>query len=234
MLVKEEVPVSERGWVRSGGVVGIISMATLLAGVVSGPNKLISTDSSVAKIVSDVGSDTAREAVSGGLAIVGAALFVWFAATLASRLSVANDTGPLGSTVLAASIIVFVFGSLDNIVLNVLGFLSRQGSLTSEPELTRLLYHFYNGLFMPGLAAFGFSLYFVAVGLGALMGRIRPRWLTWPSLLLAPLALVNGFVGITMTNGGANPVAPIAILGFVVVTMSISIVMLRDKPRSAE
>lgn len=234
MLVKEEAPDSERRWVRSGGVLGIMSMATLLAGVVSGPTKLISTDSSVARIAADVGSDTAREAVSGGLAIVGAALFVWFAATLARRLSVSNDTGPLGSAVLAASIIVFVFGSLDNIVLNLLGFLSRQGSLNSEPELTRLLYHLYNGLFMPGLAAFGFSLYFAAVGLGSLVGRIRPRWLTWPSLVLAPIALANGFIGITMTNGGANPVAPLAILGFVIVTTAISVVMLRDKPRSVE
>ncbi len=214
---------------RSVAVIGLGSMVLIVAGVASGPAKIISTNSSVAKIAASVGTHTQLQAVSNTVTILGAFLFLAFAANISHRLRGTTSTAPLGMCLTAIAAIIAVFTTLDVVVLTALSFLSKQGGLTAEPQLTRLLYHLYNGIFMPGLAHLGFAAYFAIIGLGARRGVLQPRWVAWPSLVLAPLALLNGVIGLTASNGGAFPIAPLAVLGFVVITVTLSISLLRDR-----
>ena len=106
-------------------------------------------------------------------------------------------------------------------------FVSRQQDLAAEPALTRLLYHLYNGILMPGVAHLGLASLFATIAAAAHQRALTPRWLRWPCTVLAPVALLNGIVGLTVSNGGAFPLAPLAVLGLVVVVIANSVSMVR-------
>lgn len=218
-------------WVRVGGVVGIVAMVLLLGSTFSGSGTLINTDSSATQIVKSLGSNPS--AVSNSLAAVSLALFVWFAASLAHTIHRRDAATPLAFVVLGGAIMVAVFGMLDNVMQSVLVFVSKQNTLATEPALTRVLYHFYNGLLMPGLVALGIAVYLAGVGLAALRNQVGRRWLGWLSIAFVPLSLISSLVGLTASDGGLSPVAPLGILGFGLVTLITGISMLRDRPRAA-
>lgn len=218
-------------WIYAEGIIGITSMVLLVGGAVTGPSKLISTNSTVTQIVKSISAHPTQEVFSDTLAMIACALFLGYAASLAHRLNRAEPEVPLGFWLLAAGTTIAIFGALDNLVLTLMNFLSRQGNLTTEPALTRMLYHLYNGLFMPGLTHLGFAAYFAVIAVAAQRNHIRPRWLTWPCAVLALIATLNGIVSLATTNGGAFPLAPLAVLGFVVVTITNSIATLRQTRR---
>jgi hypothetical protein len=216
-------------WVRVGGAIGVVSMVLLLVSIFAGSGTLINTDSSATQIVKSLGSDPS--AVSNALAALALSFFVWFAASLAHTLHRRDPATPLGFVVLAGAVLVAGFGALDNVMQSVLIFVSKQNNLAAEPALTRVLYHFYNGLLMPGLVAIAIAVYLAGVGLAALMGQVGRRWLGWVSVVFVPLALISGLVGLMSSNGGLSPVAPFGILGFVFVTLITSISLVRERPR---
>ena len=220
------------GWNRFAAATGLLSMALVIAGVVSGPAKIISTNSSVEQIAANIGTKTQLQIASNTLMIVGITLFLAFAAVAADRIRACDGAAPLGSWLTAVSATIVVFTTLDVIALTSMDFLVKQGGLTTEPQLTRFLYHLYNGVFMPGIAHLGFAAFFSIIAAAARRGALQPRWIAWPCFVLAPLAVVNAIVGLSSSNGGAFALAPLAVLGFIVVNITLSISMLRDLRRS--
>jgi hypothetical protein len=216
-------------WIRAGGAVGIVSMVLLLGSTLAGGGTLINTNSSATQIVKSLGSNPS--AFSNALAALSLTLFVWFAASLAHTLHRRGPDMPLAFVVLGGAILAAAFGALDNVMQSVLIFVSKENDLAAEPALTRVLYHFYNGLLMPGLVALAVALYLSGIGVAALRNQIGRRWLGWLSLVFVPLSLISGLVGLTGSDGGLSPVAPLGILGFGLITLITGVSMVRDRPR---
>jgi len=209
-------------------------MIAIIAGVIIAPDKPLSTNSSVARIAALVGSHPQQEALGGTLSVLGAVLFLGYAAPIAHRLRLSNRSAPLAFWLLGAAGAFAIFATLDVVVINALDFASRQGSLTGEPELTRMMYHLYNGLLMPGAAHVALAAYFAIFAIAARTRILTPQWLAWPCAVLAPIAAVNGIVGLASPTGGTFPLAPLAVLGFVVVNVISSVSVLRERPASLD
>ena len=220
------------GWNRLAAGTGLVSMVLLVVGIASGPAKIISTNSSVDQIAANIGKQTHLQLASNTLMIVGVTFFLAFAAVLADRIRTSDGAGPLAAWLTATSAVIVVFTTLDVIVLTAMDFLVHQGGLTAEPQLTRFLYHLYNGILMPGVAHLGFAAFFAIVAAAARRGALRPRWISWPCFVLAPLAVVNSVIALSTSNGGAFVLAPLAVFGFIVVNVALSISMLRDRGAS--
>jgi hypothetical protein len=205
-------------------------MVLLMAGLALGPNKPVSTNAALSAIVANVSGDPQLQALSGALNILGAILFLGYAtiSAAARRTHSFQHQDPWATWMAGAAATFVVFAVLDVVVDTALSFIAQQGSLSAEPELTRLMYHLYDGILMPGVAHLALAGYLALVAIGAFTGRLRPQWIAWPSALLAVMALINGFVGLTVSTGGAFPLAPITVFGFIVVTIAGSISMLRE------
>lgn len=83
---------------------------------------------------------------------------------------------------------------------------------------------------MPGVAQLGFAAFFAIIAVGGKRRVLRPLWVTWPCFALCALALVNGIAGLSSSNGGAFPLAPLGVLGFVLLNVTLSLSLLRGQP----
>ena len=224
---------SSTNWTRVAGGAGIISMVLVLADLALGTDKPISINSPVSTIASHMTNHSTQNVAAGAFSVVGVTLFLVYAAVVAHRLRAERDTAPLGLWLLATSTMFVVFAALDVVIATAVSFVGRQANLTAEPALTRLMFHLYNGLLMPGVAHIALSGYFAVFAVGAFKGVIRPRWLGWLCTVMAPIALLNGIVGLSTANGGNFPLAPVAIVTLLIVTVVNGFSMVRENSQVA-
>lgn len=216
-------------WNKVAGVVGLLSMAFLIAGLITEPNKPISSSSAISAIVANVSSHPHMQVIATSLNIFAVILFLGYAAISARRTRSAQHDAPWAPWMMAAATAFAVFAVMDAVLTTAMAFAAQQGSLSAEPELTRVLYDLYDGILMPGAAHLALAGYLALVAVQAFAGRIGPRWAGWAAAVFAALALVNGFVGLTVSSGGSFPLAPVAVAGFILVTIVGSISMLRER-----
>jgi hypothetical protein len=221
-------------WNRIGGAAGLLSMALLIAGLATGPNKPISANAAIAAIVANVSSDSQMIAVSDALNLLALIPFLGYAVICAygRRAGSARQETPWAPLLAAAATVFAIFAGLDALLETALTFAARQGSLAAEPELTRVFYYLYDGILMPGVAHLALAGYLGLIAVGARVGRVGPRWVAWLAAVFAVMALVNGIVGLTVANGGSSPLAPIAVAGFVLVTIISCVSLLREGRRA--
>ena len=154
-----------RGWVRPGGVTGILAVFFLVsAGFVT--SSTLSSDSSAAQIVDFLTQHRDGVLTQTVLTVVGSASSVWYGATLARVLHARDPHSPLGFIVLGAGAAMAAIASFDGVTLTALEYLAEQGGLT-DPALTRVYFDLQNGLIMPGLFGCVAAVFLASVGAAA-------------------------------------------------------------------
>lgn len=221
-----------RRYVQFGGAVGIAAVVVLLGAVFAASDSL-SSSSSATQISAYLTSHRSGVLIQTALTVLGAALTVWFAATLGRTLHARDQHTPLGMIVLAAGAGAAAIASLDGITLTALEFVSRQGGLT-DPSLTRALFDLQNGLIMPGAFGCIAAVLLAAIGVAAVRGVFAAVWLGWLSFVLAALALAGSMIGLTSVTGGTSALGYSPAIGLSIVMLLSSVFMLRDSGGAAE
>lgn len=218
----------ESRWVRTGGVLGILSVALLMAGsLVFGVPNLTSSSSSTA-ISSYLSSHGSSVLMLTLVTVLGTSIGLWFLATLARMIHEHDRKSPLGMIVLASGVVATSMSTFDGVTLSGLVYLHRQGG-PSDPALVRIFFDLQNGLIMPGLFGFFMAGFLAAVGLAMVRGHLARPWLGWLAFVLAALASVGAAVGLLSVSGGTSLIGYSPVIGYGIFAIITSVFLLRDR-----
>ena len=145
-------------------------------------NDTPSTDDSAAKVADYWRDNDTKEAIASILGALGAAVFVWFGASL--REAIARREGGTGrlATLTFAGTVIFAVGLTTNCSIE---FATAIAADDVPDEVTQTLSTLYDGFFLPMTT--GIALMFAASGLAALRTGFLPRWLGIVQLIAAAL-----------------------------------------------
>ena len=177
---------------------------------------------------------THRVALQTGMifGLVAAALLVWFAGYLYSRMRRVEPGGTtVGPMVLGGGVAAAVAAAVAAMPIALLAFMVGQPAGIPDPTVVRLLADVNTVLY--GASAVLTGVFLVAVGLAVLRAELAaPRWLGWVSLVVAACNAVTVWVVLTFTtyHGRSwNVVAFGAYIGLVFVMLALSVSMLRRR-----
>ena len=162
--------------------------------------------------------------------LVAAALLVWFAGFLYSRMHRVEPGGTtVGPMVLGGGVAAAVLAAVAAMPIALLAFMVGQPPGIPDPTVVRLLADCNTVLY--GASAVLTGVFLVAIGLAILRAELgAPRWLGRVSLVVAACNAVTVWVVLTFTtyHGRSwNVVAFGAYIGLVFVMLALSISMLR-------
>jgi len=164
--------------------------------------------------------------------LVAAALLVWFAGFLFSRMHRREPGGTtVGPMVLGGGVAAAVAAAVAAVPIALLAFMVGQQPGIPDPTVVRLLADLNTVLYAASAILTG--VFLVAVGLAVLRSELAaPRWLGRTSLVVAACNAVTVWVVLTFTtyHGKSwNVVAFGAYIGFVFIMLTLSISMLRQR-----
>jgi hypothetical protein len=225
----------ERNWERIGASAGIAFVVLTVLGAFLYPQQP-RVDSSAATTLHWVHSH--RTAIETGM-VLGAfagGLFLWFVAFLRTALSRAErGSDRLASIVFGSGVAGAAMGLLGLLPNVVLAFMDAQRGGLQDPTIVRMLGDLNSILFGIGVPVL--MVFLTALGIGMLGGLIGSRWLGWLSLVAAACNAISVVTSLTFsTYHGAIWTIPAwaAFLGFVVVVLVLSVMMLRRAGQSTE
>jgi hypothetical protein len=161
--------------------------------------------------------------VAGESAItLASAVFLWFLGGLYVLIRQRDEHGLLAPVVLASGVATVALGMVGDVAGTVAGLLAGEHSL-GDPTFTRAMYELSTGVH---LAFFPLAVLTATVGVAIFQGALGGRWLGYLSALTSVLCLMTAALGGVSTS---NNIPPIGLLGLFVLSIALSVNMLRGR-----
>ena len=161
------------------------------------------------------------------LGVFASFLFVWFVAYLQRRL-VAEREAFLGSVAYGSGIAYAAFVALGSLPAATLVFMDGQPGGITDGNVVRLLLDLYQILYAPATGLIG--VFFVAVGIASLANQLFSRWLTWLTVVMGGLCLIETvpiMINSSYHPGGWAVIGWATAVGSLLVVLAMSVEILR-------
>lgn len=177
-----------------------------------------------------------RVALQAGMvvALFGAAFFLWFAGYLRTYLGqLGGDGETLAPVVFGGGIAVALISAVSAMPTALLAFMESQPAGIPDATVVRMLGDLNTVFFAASSAMTG--VFVLALGLVIVRKQFVARWIGWLSLIVAAFNAVAVWVGATFSTyhgKGWNVIGWGAFLGFLVVTLLVSVSLLAHQRES--